>query len=545
MAEDPNDWKSAASRMKAKQHIEEAIRQSGNPTNKTSREMENHVFQRAKTREEYIGFLGRLLLHINKYKQGGDPMNALQNMAGQQQQQQPQQQQQQMPPQMQQQQAGPPQDQAAMLSSMAARSQMMQPQPGPGMSALQMQQQQQQQHQAAAAAAAAAAQQQRMQTQMMMQGGGQMSMMMQGGGPMARQPPPSQQGMVGARGMVASPGGLAALTAKQQPSPAFAAPSPGSSCLGQSPMAPGSAKAPSQMSAPSPQLHTPAGPANATTSPRSQHDETQYMEKVKQLSKYIEPIKRMIENTNHQETAKLSKIKGLLEILENPNRQHPMDLLIKCEHVLEKLEINQASGMAHGHSQQQQQHTTHKEYQVILDTVNCFSKSAYLNHTLGRTVGPPYQALLGCTLRLPPARRLRGPPAAADPIPLPLQREVAGMEARFKVTLDSTCPPGGGGGVRLVVELDEPTAPAVPPVRLAVPSDYPARSPRCLHDGLAYSGTPFLRRVQHYLLSRLEKLPDHYTVSQLLHQWEMSVRQACAPSADAPPPPQQPVAAAN
>ena len=83
-----------------------------------------------------------------------------------------------------------------------------------------------------------------------------------------------------------------------------------------------------------------------------------------QLSKYIEPIKRMIENTNHQETAKLSKIKGLLEILENPNRQHPMDLLIKCEHVLEKLEINQASGMAHGHSQQQQQHTTHKEYQV-------------------------------------------------------------------------------------------------------------------------------------------------------------------------------------
>ena len=105
------------------------------------------------------------------------------------------------------------------------------------------------------------------------------------------------------------------------------------------------------------------------------------------------------------------------------------------------------------------------------------------------------------------------------------------------MTLDSTCPPGSGGGVRLVVELDEPTAPAVPPVRLAVPSDYPARSPRCLHDRLAYSGTPFLRRVHQYLLSRLQKLPDHYTVSQLLHQWEMSVRQACAPPADAPSPP--------
>ena len=94
-----------------------------------------------------------------------------------------------------------------------------------------------------------------------------------------------------------------------------------------------------------------------------------------------------------------------------------------------------------------------------------------------------------------------------------------------------------------MVELDEPTAPAVPPVRLAVPSDYPARSPRCLHDRLAYSGTPFLRRVHQYLLSRLQKLPDHYTVSQLLHQWEMSVRQACAPPADAPTPPPAPAAA--
>ena len=77
---------------------------------------------------------------------------------------------------------------------------------------------------------------------------------------------------------------------------------------------------------------------------------------------------------------------------------------------------------------------TDLRWQVILDTVNCFSKSPYLNHTLGRTIGPPYQALLGCTLRLPPARRPRGPPAAADPIPLALQREMAGMEARFKVS---------------------------------------------------------------------------------------------------------------
>jgi len=340
--------------------------------------------------------------------------------------------------------------------------------------------------------------------------------------------------MMGPRGMVPSPGGM---PVKQQPSPAFTAPSPGGG-LGQSPMPPGSVKVPgSQPSAPSPQLHTPAG-ATATPSPRNHQEDIQYMEKVKQLSKYIEPIKRMIENTSQQDTAKLSKMKKLLDILENPSHQFTLDLLIKCEQVLEKLEINQ-----HGDSQQQQQQqqTTHKEYQVILDTVNGFSKSPYLNHTLGRTMGPPYRALHGCTLRLPPARKLRPPPPHTDPIPLALQREVAGMEARFKVTLDSTCPPGSGGGVRLVVELDEATVPAVPPVRLAVPSDYPTHSPRYVHDKLAYAGTPLLRRVQNYLSSRLAKLPDRYTVSQLLHQWEMSVRQACAPPAEptAPPPPPQ------
>ncbi|XP_037078828.1 mediator of RNA polymerase II transcription subunit 15-like [Pollicipes pollicipes] len=304
MADDSNDWTSLAYRQKARQHIEDAIRMSGNPTNKTSAEMEDHVFQRAKSREEYVGFLSRLILHINKYKQVGDPMNALQNMAGQQQQQQP------------------PQDQAAMLSmqGMAARGQMAQQPQGCPMSALQQQQQQQQQ--------------QRMQSQMMMQGGGQMNMLPMGG--MVRQQAPGM-GMMGPRGMAPSPGAL-------------------------SPMAPGSVKVPSQMSAPSPQLHTPAGPANATPSPRNQHDEAQYMEKVKQLSKYIEPIKRMIENTSQQDTAKLSKMKKLLDILENPSRQFPVDLLIKCEQVLEKLEINQHSDAAHGHSQQQ--HTTHKEYQV-------------------------------------------------------------------------------------------------------------------------------------------------------------------------------------
>ncbi|KAK9743730.1 hypothetical protein QE152_g8388 [Popillia japonica] len=95
-----DDWRTTTFRQSVVTKIDEAIRQSGQTTSRNSHEMENHVFQKAKTKEEYLGFVARLILHVremNTKKGAGmigpsgcqvgpgmpDPINALQNLASQ------------------------------------------------------------------------------------------------------------------------------------------------------------------------------------------------------------------------------------------------------------------------------------------------------------------------------------------------------------------------------------------------------------------------------------------------------------------------------
>jgi len=61
-----DDWKTPGFRQSVAAKIEDAIRQSGNPTTKTASEMETHFFQRATTREDYLNYLARLLIHIKE-----------------------------------------------------------------------------------------------------------------------------------------------------------------------------------------------------------------------------------------------------------------------------------------------------------------------------------------------------------------------------------------------------------------------------------------------------------------------------------------------
>ncbi len=62
-----------------------------------------------------------------------------------------------------------------------------------------------------------------------------------------------------------------------------------------------------------------------------------YLEKIQQLSKYVEPLKNMIAKLGDDETDKVMKMKKLMDILTNPSTTVPMDMLLKCEHVLEKI----------------------------------------------------------------------------------------------------------------------------------------------------------------------------------------------------------------
>ncbi|WP_289490184.1 hypothetical protein, partial [Klebsiella pneumoniae] len=55
---------------------------------KSSKDMESHVFLKAKTRDEYLSLVARLIIHFrdihNKKSQASvsDPMNALQSLTG-------------------------------------------------------------------------------------------------------------------------------------------------------------------------------------------------------------------------------------------------------------------------------------------------------------------------------------------------------------------------------------------------------------------------------------------------------------------------------
>ncbi|KAF3427875.1 hypothetical protein E2986_08821 [Frieseomelitta varia] len=101
MATDENSWRTQSFRQSVIAKIDEAVQMSGMPTAKNSIEMENHVFQKAKTKEEYLGFVARLILHVrelnSKKGTGGnapgtagagnqgmpDPIGALQTLARQ------------------------------------------------------------------------------------------------------------------------------------------------------------------------------------------------------------------------------------------------------------------------------------------------------------------------------------------------------------------------------------------------------------------------------------------------------------------------------
>ncbi|XP_029164922.1 mediator of RNA polymerase II transcription subunit 15-like [Nylanderia fulva] len=45
---------------------DEAIQMSGMPTPKNSIEIENHLYQKAKSKEEYLGFVARVIGHVRE-----------------------------------------------------------------------------------------------------------------------------------------------------------------------------------------------------------------------------------------------------------------------------------------------------------------------------------------------------------------------------------------------------------------------------------------------------------------------------------------------
>ncbi|CAF4897287.1 unnamed protein product [Pieris macdunnoughi] len=283
------------------------------------------------------------------------------------------------------------------------------------------------------------------------------------------------------------------------------------------------------VASPSSSLNTPVG--SSVASPGG--EEAAYREKVRQLSKYIEPLRRMVMRmvNEGENVEKLTKMKNLLDILSNPNKRMPLETLIKCEVVLEKLDFKRSEGVGLGLGLP----PPGKEqiFNPLLEVVNNCLSSPLANHTLKRTFGSTLDALNGPEIKnLPAPQKIAKYVEPVSEIPDVLQGEIARLDSRFKVSLDPLQLMGAEGCITLTAQLDDARLPCVAAVHVSVPRDYPQSSPARLRPKATRPDQPhpFLARVERAMDARCAKLPKRCSVGELLNAWEMSVRQACAPA---------------
>lgn len=314
------------------------------------------------------------------------------------------------------------------------------------------------------------------------------------------------------------------------PSPSSFLPSP-SPQPSQSPV---TARTPQNFSVPSPgPLNTPVNPSSVMSpAGSSQAEEQQYLDKLKQLSKYIEPLRRMINKIDKNEDRKkdLSKMKSLLDILTDPSKRCPLKTLQKCEIALEKLKNDMAVPTPPPPPvlPTKQQDLC----QPLLDAVLANIRSPVFNHSLYRTFVPAMMAIHGPPIVSPVvcSRKRRFEEDERQSIPNVLQGEVARLDPKFLVNLDpSHC--SNNGTVHLICKLDDKDLPSVPPLELSVPADYPAQSPMWVDRQWQYDANPFLQSVHRCMTSRLLQLPDKHSVTALLNTWAQSIHQACLSAA--------------
>ncbi|XP_063000058.1 mediator of RNA polymerase II transcription subunit 15 isoform X2 [Elgaria multicarinata webbii] len=395
------------------------------------------------------------------------------------------------------------------------------------------QQQQQQQQQQAAAAAQAQAQ------AVQMGASGQVSQssitmmsspspVQQAQTPQPMPPPPQPQPSPQPGQPTSQPNSNVSSGPAPSPSSFLPSPSP------QPSQSPAAARTPQNFSVPSPgPLNTPGNP-NSVMSPASssQSEEQQYLEKLKQLSKYIEPLRRMINKIDKNEDRKkdLSKMKSLLDILTDPSKRCPLKTLQKCEIALEKLKNDMAvpTPPPPAVPPMKQQYLC----QPLLDAVLANIRSPVFNHSLYRTFMPAMTAIHGPPIMAPitSPRKRKYEEDERQTIPNVLQGEVARLNPKFLVNLDpSHC--SNNGTVHLICKLDDKNLPNVPPLQLSVPADYPDQSPLWIDNPQQYEANPFLQSVYRYMMSKLLQLPDKHSVTALLNTWAQSIRQACLSAA--------------
>ncbi|XP_055915974.1 mediator of RNA polymerase II transcription subunit 15-like [Eupeodes corollae] len=151
------------------------------------------------------------------------------------------------------------------------------------------------------------------------------------------------------------------------------------------------------------------------------------------------------------------------------------------------------------------------------------------NHTIRRTFRTKRNYVFVNDIKVPNKYQLcrQKDLDKVEEIPHALQGEIAGLNGKFKLTLDPTRI--NKSIIRLMCVLEDDLLPCVPPIYIDVSDKYPYCSPTCIVMQHDYSITSFLTSVKNYLSDYILKLPKLYSVTHILNSWEMSVRMACRP----------------
>lgn len=309
---------------------------------------------------------------------------------------------------------------------------------------------------------------------------------------------------------------------------------------------------------PNPTLNTPVMSASASPIVRPQPDEQLYREKLRQLSKYIEPLRKQVawlENSEGTGNEKKLKIQNLLEIISDPSRRMSMETLLRCEQLLEKLEpkadggqipstgiLSSASASAVAQRSAGQPpsvgHRTERVYdqnicQPLLDAVRANLKKPYFNHTLQRTFAPAVATICRGAYELGDlkerkldrsgfvqADRLNEKADRPDEqlIPHVVQGELAKLERKFRISLDPLQYEGSRTWT-LLCHLESKELPCVPPIQIKLFANYPDMAPLCALDAGQYQSSGFLRRLHTLFTVTLDRLPVLHSFSAILDRW--------------------------
>ncbi|XP_028396591.1 mediator of RNA polymerase II transcription subunit 15-like [Dendronephthya gigantea] len=263
----------------------------------------------------------------------------------------------------------------------------------------------------------------------------------------------------------------------------------------------------------------------------SDKEEQLYVEKLKQLSVYTEPLRKMIAKMQNEEDGankdnrNLTKLKRLLSILGNPKERVPYQALLKVEDVLRrKLPFEGEIKKGKKDDKSEPLPIGHSFLEALQGQAK--TNSLQSNNRLFQMLAPTLGTIHGpaiCPPQVPRLRKERHEPES--PLPHVVKSEIARLAGKFAVDYAND-----GNDDReqtvLVCSISDKTLPAVPNLVVRLPLNYPDSSP--LYDTNDYETSDFLQRIKTRLKNKLVRLLRVYTFTTLLLNWESAVRYADA-----------------